>query len=70
MYLKSEHTRNQKQTPNIIYDISQKYLGETVKSKTMHKNVWEKDKTKNFCIDLDSVYNVLHTLTEWREQEY
>lgn len=62
--------RNQKQTPNITYDISQKYLEETVKSKIMNKNVWEKDKTKNFCINLYNDYNGLYTLTEWREQEY
>lgn len=36
----------------------------------MNKNVWEEDKTKNFCIDLDNDYNGLYTLTEWREQEY
>jgi hypothetical protein len=45
-------------------------LGETVKSKIMNKNIREKDKTKNFCIDLDNDYNGLYTLTEWREQEY
>ena len=30
----------------------------------MNKNVWEKDKTKNFCIDLDNDYNGLYTITE------
>ena len=36
----------------------------------MNKNVWEKDKTKNFCIDLENNYNGLYTSTEWTEQEY